>query len=78
MPLLEARFHPKKKDGDAVVVVGRVRCEGRHAVIEPLASGEMFEKLCYLVRQSEPEPYERLRSLRSEFWSFVEIQGRSS
>jgi hypothetical protein len=73
MPLLEARFHPQKKCGDGVVVVGRVRCEGVNVSVEPLSNGEMLEKLLYLVRESEPRPYERLTALRSEFWSFVEI-----
>jgi hypothetical protein len=41
--------------------------------VEPDANGEMIEKLRYLVRESGPEPYERLRTLPSEFWSFVEI-----
>ena len=79
MPLLEARFHPQKKSGNGVVVVGRVRCEGSSAHVEPEREGEMLEKLLYLVRESEPEPYERLRALRSDFWSFVEIDegGRS-
>ena len=73
MPLLEARFHPQKKSGEDVVVVGRVRCEGPSVSVEPLSNGEMLEKLLYLVRESEPRPYERLTALRSDFWSFVEI-----
>jgi hypothetical protein len=73
MPLLEARFHPQKKSGDGVVVVGRVRCDGTNVSVEAMSNGEMLEKLLYLVRESEPRPYERLTALRSEFWSFVEI-----
>src|SRR5262249_10186842 len=73
MPLLEARFHPQKKDGEVVVVVGRVRCEGSQADIEPIRNGEMLEQLRYLVRESEPEPYEGLGARRSKFWSSVEI-----
>ena len=74
MPLLEARFHPQKKSGNGVVVVGRVRCDGTSAAVEPLSNGEMLEKLLFLVRESEPRPYERLTALRSDFWSFVEIE----
>jgi hypothetical protein len=79
MPLLEARFHPQKKGGDNVVVVGRVHCQGRSARVESERDGEMLEKLLFLVRESEPEPYQRLLALRSDFWSFVEIDegGRS-
>jgi len=73
MPLLEARFHPQKRAGNGVVVVGRVRCDGTSAEVEPLSNGEMLEKLLFLVRESEPKPYERLKALRSDFWSFVEI-----
>jgi hypothetical protein len=83
MALLEARFHPHRKDGNDVLVVGRIRCSGSRATIESVthsngagdpAVDAMIEKLQYLVRTSGTPPFERLLALRSEFWSFVEIE----
>jgi hypothetical protein len=34
----------------------------------------MLQKLEYLVGRSGPDAFHRLRDLRSEFWSFVEIE----
>jgi hypothetical protein len=85
MRILEARFHPQKKSGTALVVVGRIRCEGPRTWLEPAevvardgldgtAVAAMRDKLRYLVETSGPQPFERLLRLTSDFWSFVEIQ----
>jgi hypothetical protein len=81
--ILEARFHPRRKAGGPWIVVGRVCCRGDDVRIEAAcvdprdepggATLTMLEKLRYLVGASLPKPFERLRQLRSEFWSFVEI-----
>ncbi len=81
MRVLEARFHPRKKSGEPVIVVGRVYCEGRQARIEPAeadAAGSpvrvaMLAKLRYLVGTLGRPIFERLRELRSDYWSFVEV-----
>jgi hypothetical protein len=85
MKVLEARFHPGKRTGDIFVVVGRVCCNGRGAVITPgqppsrstanirLDFTAMVEKLRYLVRASGTKPFEKLRQLHSEYWSFIEV-----
>ncbi len=81
MRVLEARFHPRKKSGDPVIVVGRVYCAGRQARIEPAESEAtaspvklaMLEKLRYLVGTMGRPLFERLRELRSDYWSFVEV-----
>jgi len=36
----------------------------------------MLQKLEYLVARSGPNTFYRLQDLRSDFWSFVEIQER--
>ncbi len=87
MRVLEARFHPYKKNGDRAVVIGRVLCDGRRAVVEPArvepsalngASGfdldAALAKLSFLVQTSVPEPFNKLQEIRSDFWSFVEIE----
>lgn len=82
MRVLEARFHPRQKAGGDFIVVGHVVLEGERArpVVQPssslLARGEpatLLSKLQYLVSSNGQEAYERLRVLRSQFWSFVEI-----
>jgi len=84
MRVLEARFHPWRKARGPFLVVGRVLCRRRRAVVEPAATGleeraqprqeTMLQKLEYLVGRSGPHAFQRLRELRSEFWSFVEIE----
>jgi hypothetical protein len=83
MRLLEARFHPHRKSGNDVVVVGRVRCAGSRASVESPAQGDandtpaahaMLEKLRYLVRTSGHRPFRHLVQLHSDYWSFVEIE----
>jgi|WetSurMetagenome_2_1015567.scaffolds.fasta_scaffold597597_2 hypothetical protein len=85
MRVLEARFHPQKKTGAAIIVVGRVHCGRAHSWVGPAPmvgrSGieaadarAMLEKLRFLVASSGPDPCEKLLTLASEFWSFVEIE----
>jgi hypothetical protein len=83
MRVLEARFHPWKKARGPFVVVARVLCRRRRAVIQPAPAGidelstarqgSMLQKLEYLVAGSGRDAFQRLRDLRSDFWSFVEI-----
>jgi hypothetical protein len=88
MRVLEARFHPWRKARGPFLVVGRVLCRRRRAVVRPAPPGleeeapprqeTMLQKLEYLVGRSGPDAFHRLRDLRSEFWSFVEVEeGRS-
>jgi hypothetical protein len=84
MRVLEARFHPWRKARGPFVVVGRVFCRRRRTVVEPLATGTeettaarqqtMLQKLEYLVARSGRDTFRRLLDLRSDFWSFEEIQ----
>ncbi len=80
--VLEARFHPRQKTGGDFIVVGHVVWEGDRArpVVQPssnlLTRGEpatLLSKLQYLVSINGQESFERLRVLRSQFWSFVEV-----
>lgn len=84
MRMLEARFHPWRKARGPFVVVGRVLCQRRRTTIAPAAPGAdetpvahqqtMLQKLEYLVARSGRDTFHRLLDLRSDFWSFVEIQ----
>jgi hypothetical protein len=84
MRVLEARFHPWRKAQGPFLVVGHVVCDRRRAVIAPSTSGgeelsappeeTMLQKLAYLVGKSGPDAFRRLQHLRSEFWSFVEVE----
>ena len=89
MRVLEARFHPQKRDRGPAVVVGRVYCEGSQVHVQPAgadadpgpipACSAMEEKLRYLVRITGKPIFQHLRELRSDYWSFVEVdaeQGR--
>ena len=87
MRVLEARFHPQQKAGGDFIVVGHVVWEAERArpIVQPsrslLARGEpatWLSKLQYLVSSNGPESFERLRVLRSQFWSFVEVSLVSS
>jgi hypothetical protein len=84
MRVLEARFHPWRRARGPFVVVGRVLCRRRRTVVEPAATAAedaadarrettMLQKLEYLVARSGGNVFHRLLDLRSEFWSFVEI-----
>jgi hypothetical protein len=83
MRVLEARFHPRKRDGASTIIVGRVYCDGETTRVEssngssnaPITFQEaMVEKLRYLVRSCGLRPYDGLRKLRSDYWSFVELK----
>ncbi len=82
MRTLEARFHPQKKAGTAMIIVGRVHCNGTHALVtadraiwKHADAAAMMTKLQFLVDASLPRPYEHLLELASDFWSFVEVEG---
>jgi hypothetical protein len=82
--VLEARFHPQQRDAEEFVVVGHVVwdsdvAKGRPtvqpspALLHESAPATVLSKLQYLVAVTAPESFERLQTLRSRFWSFVEI-----
>ncbi len=85
MRVLEVRFHPHTKSVATSYVVARVWCGTGAAQIEPIRSAAAEEarldaeavlaKLRFLVDVSRPAPFEPLRKLRSDYWSFVEIEG---
>lgn len=83
MRVLEARFHTLGRSGTAqTIVVGRVLCGVRSALLEPappmpgLSEADrqaLLDKLRFLIQSSLPRPGKRLLGLRSDFWSFAEI-----
>jgi hypothetical protein len=86
MRVLEARFHPWRKARGPFVVVGRIFCRRRRAFVEAAPAGAdeplvdrqetMLHKLEYLVARSGRDAFHRLLDLRSDFWSFVEVDDR--
>jgi hypothetical protein len=79
--VLEARFHSGKK-GSGFIVVSHVVWDGERTrpVVQPSAELLMrsepemlLSKLQYLVSVNGRESFERLQVLRSQFWSFVEV-----
>ena len=85
MRILEARFHPHSKKSGAALPVARVSCDGARATIEPLPISRrqlrpfdpdgLIAKLNFLVQTAIPRPFEGLTTLRSDYWSFVELPG---
>ncbi|HVZ72764.1 MAG TPA: hypothetical protein VHJ20_10360 [Polyangia bacterium] len=84
MRVLQARFYPHQTTVDDFFVVGHVVWEKDGVtgvpVVQPSASllgngalATMLSKLQYLVEVNSPESFERLQTLRSRFWSFVEV-----
>lgn len=82
MRMLEARFHPRQKDVGDFIVVGHVVWEGESArpVVQPSRDvlmrreqATLLSKVQYLVSISAFESFERLQTLHSQFWTFVEI-----
>jgi hypothetical protein len=84
MRVLEARFHPGRGDEHEFVVVARVvwRRDGGADLptLEPSASladsaalGTMLLKLQFLVTRAAPDTFARLKALKSQFWSFVDV-----
>jgi hypothetical protein len=80
MRMLEARFHPRRRDQPGFETVGYLvwRQEGPAArpVFEPApatVADAAISKLHYFVAITAPDSFERLQALRSEFWSFVPV-----
>jgi hypothetical protein len=82
MRVLEARFRPAVESPFLIVghLVWSGQPEEEAPVVHPArslmregSSGTFLSKLDYLVSSTAPECFERLRRLRSRFWSFVEV-----
>ena len=84
MKKLEARFHPPFAATEAYVVVGHIITEGSaHNLlprVEPAPSlarhgapVAILATLKHLVIKTAPDSFERLKSLRSRYWSFVPV-----
>lgn len=82
--MLEARFHPEKRGGREFVVVAHLvwagSPDGQLPIVQPFASSlpdlspaTMLSKLRYLVSITSPESFQGLQTLRSQYWSFVEV-----
>ena len=79
MRMLEARFHPRRRSQPDFDTVGYLvwKSEEPRArpVFEPTRElpASVLSKIKYFIAISEPDSFERLQTLRSEFWSFVRI-----
>jgi hypothetical protein len=80
MRVLEARFHPRRRQQSDVIMFGylvwRGRRSGERPVFEPARAtvpDPVLSKLRYLVGVTAPDSFERLQALRSDYWSFVPI-----
>jgi len=79
MRVLEARFHPRRRAQADFVMLGYLVWRGRRderPVFEParaVVPDAVLSKLQYLVGVTEPDSFERLQALRSDYWSFVPI-----
>jgi hypothetical protein len=82
MRVLEARFRPAVES--PVLIVGHLvwlgQPEEEAPIVRPAQSlmrvrspGTFLSKLDYLISSRSPGCFERLRQLRSRFWSFVEV-----
>ena len=88
MKVLEARFHPHSKKAGLPIAVAWIICEDARTLVEPIElpnrrlepfdAGALMKKLKFLVESAQPRPYERLTTLRSEFWSFSEVPAQGS
>jgi hypothetical protein len=84
MRCLEARFHPPENDRDDYVIVGHLiwsaarldefpRVEPASSLMQAKAPHAILQTLRHLIRIKGPSPFERLVSLLSTHWSFVEV-----
>jgi hypothetical protein len=82
MRVLEARFHSRNRGEDQIIVVAHVvwdRDRDRPSVqlspslMATTAPATMLAKLQFLVESSAPETFNRLKALKSQFWSFVDV-----
>jgi hypothetical protein len=70
---------------DDFVVVGRIVWEHLDPAADPVIQADpalqpngsppLVEKLRYLVSAMAPDSYQRLQTLQSRFWSFVDVTG---
>ena len=81
MRVLEARFYPERKGNADFIVVGSLIWNERRARGRPLVqpaptttSSPLLSKLLYLLNLTKPNSFDQLQSLRSEFWSFIEVK----
>jgi hypothetical protein len=87
MRRLEARFHPSENDRDDYVIVGHLIWGATRLdefpLVEPAPSLKLanaphaiLQTLRHLIRIKGPRPFERLVSLLSTHWSFVEVDSQ--
>ena len=82
MRVLEARFHSGNGSIGRSVVVAHVVWDNDQdrpsvqpspSLLASMAPATMLAKLQFLVENSSPESFERLKALKSQFWSFVDV-----
>jgi hypothetical protein len=83
MRTLEARFYPRAKSGGRFVTIGRVVCGDSGASVQPdpvsdrsvspFPLADLQTKLQFFVDNMGSGRAEDLLTLKSDFWSFVEL-----
>ncbi|HVU52212.1 MAG TPA: hypothetical protein VHL80_16050 [Polyangia bacterium] len=83
MRVLEARFHPQPRSAEEEFIVvahvvwdrdrDRPSVQPSPSLMGSVAPATMLAKLQFLVESSAPEAFSRLKALKSQFWSFVDV-----
>lgn len=81
MRILEARFHPQRKNYPSFIVVGHLVWKRswphERPVFQPVDGAVPEPAICklnYLIEVTRPDCFTRLQALRSLYWSFVEVR----
>jgi len=75
--MLEARFYPRRRSHPVFETVGylvwKKEAPQARPVFEPVhsVSASVLAKINYFIAIAEPDPFEGLQTLQSEFWVFV-------
>jgi len=83
---LEVRFHPTGQ-ADKYAVVGTILCRGAWAICAlaadlglripaSISAASIAANVRYLTIMSRPRPFETLRAMDSQYWSFASITAR--
>jgi hypothetical protein len=79
MRMLEARFHPRRRADPGFETVGYLiwttEANGARPIFQPAGPvrASVRSKISYLIAITEPDSFDGLQTMRSEYWSFVRI-----
>jgi hypothetical protein len=79
MRMLEARFHPRRRADPDFETMGYLiwttEANGARPIFQPagVVPAAVRSKINYLIAIAEPDSFEGLQTIRSDYWSFVRI-----